>query len=169
MLTWLPAVLEDDAGVSPVAAGGLVALAASLGAPLSLVVPPLAVRRPDQKPWVLVAFVPAAVGVVGLLVAPTAAPVLFSVLYGFGTGAAFPLAMTLVLQRSRDVAQTGRLSAASQSLGYLVAATGPLAVGLLHEATGGWRGGLVLLLAVLVAQAAVGLVAARPKLVDPAA
>ncbi len=77
MLTWLPAVLEDDAGVSPVAAGGLVALAASLGAPLSLVVPPLAVRRPDQKPWVLVAFVPAAVGVVGLLVAPTAAPVLF--------------------------------------------------------------------------------------------
>ncbi|MDP9459794.1 MAG: MFS transporter [Actinomycetota bacterium] len=164
MLTWLPAVLEDDAGVSPVAAGGLVALAASLGAPLSLVVPPLAVRRPDQKPWVLVAFVPAAVGVVGLLVAPTAAPVLFSVLYGFGTGAAFPLAMTLVLQRSRDVAQTGRLSAASQSLGYLVAATGPLGVGLLHEATGGWRGGLVLLLAVLVGQAAVGLVAARPKL-----
>ncbi len=85
-------------------------------------------------------------------------------LYGFGTGAAFPLAMTLVLQRSRDVAQTGRLSAASQSLGYLVAATGPLGVGLLHEATGGWRGGLVLLLAVLVGQAAVGLVAARPKL-----
>jgi MFS transporter, CP family, cyanate transporter len=118
---------------------------------------------------VLAAFLPAAAGVVGLLVAPAAAPVVWSVLYGVGTGAAFPLAMTLVLVRSRDVAQTGRLSAASQSAGYLVAATGPLAVGLLHQATGGWRGGLLLLLVLLVAQAAVGLAAARPRLVDAAA
>jgi CP family cyanate transporter-like MFS transporter len=95
--------------------------------------------------------------------------VLWAVLYGLGTGAAFPLAMTLVLVRSRDVAQTGRLSAASQSLGYLVAATGPLAVGLLHEATGTWRAGLLLLLGVLVVQLAVGLVAARPRLVGAGA
>ena len=39
MLTWLPDVLESEAGVSPVAAGALVALAALLGAPASLVVP----------------------------------------------------------------------------------------------------------------------------------
>jgi CP family cyanate transporter-like MFS transporter len=103
--------------------------------------------------------------VLGLILAPDAAPVLWSVLYGLGTGAAFPLAMTLVLVRSRDVAQTGRLSAASQSLGYLLAASGPLAVGLLHEATDGWTAGLVLLLAVLVGQLLVGLLAARPRLV----
>lgn len=169
MLTWLPAILEDDAAVSPVAAGGLVAMAAAFGAPLSLLVPPLAARRPGQAVWVLVAVVPTAAAIAGLLIAPAAAPVAWSVLYGIGTGSAFPLAMTLILMRSRDVAQTGRLSAASQSLGYLVAATGPLAVGLLHEATGGWRGGLLLLLAVLVAQAAVGLAAARPRLVDAAA
>ena len=149
MLTWLPAILEDDAGVSPVAAGGLVALAAAFGAPLSLLVPPLAARRPGQAAWVLAAFLPAAAGVVGLLVAPGAAPVLWAVLYGVGTGAAFPLAMTLILVRSRDVAQTGRLSAAAQSVGYLLAATGPLAVGLLHEATGAWRAGLLLLLVLL--------------------
>jgi CP family cyanate transporter-like MFS transporter len=77
--------------------------------------------------------------------------------------------MTFILVRSRDVAQTGRLSAASQSLGYLLAASGPLAVGLLHEATGGWRAGLLLLLAVLLAQGAVGLVAARPRLVSASA
>ena len=102
---------------------------------------------------------PNAVAIVGLLLAPTAHSV----------GAAFPLAMTLILVRSRDVAQTGRLSAAAQSVGYLVAATGPLAVGLLHQATGGWTAGLALLLAVLVAQLLVGLAAARPRLVDPAA
>ncbi|TFV64028.1 UNVERIFIED_ORG: MFS transporter [Bacillus sp. AZ43] len=165
MLTWLAGMLQDEAGASPVAAGGLVAAAALLGAPLSLLVPPLAARRPGQGVWVVAAFVPAAIGIVGLLTAPEAAPVLWAVLYGTGTGAAFPLAMTLILMRSRDVAQTGRLSAASQSLGYLLAATGPLAVGLLHEATDGWRTGLFLLLAILVAQLVVGLAAARPRLV----
>jgi MFS transporter, CP family, cyanate transporter len=169
LLTWLAPVLESDAGLSGVAAGGLVAIAALVGAPLSLVLPPLAARRPSQAPWIVAASVPTAVAIVGLLVAPAAAPVLWAILYGLGTGAAFPLSMTLILVRSRDVAQTGRLSAASQSLGYLVAASGPLAVGLLHEATGTWRAGLLLLLGVLVAQLAVGLVAARPRLVGAGA
>ena len=169
MLTWLPATLEQDAGLSPVAAGGLVAVGALLGAPLSLIVPPLATRRPGQGAWVIASVLPSVAGVGGLLVAPTGAPVLWAVLYGLGTGAAFPLAMTLILLRSRDVAQTGRLSAAAQSLGYLVAATGPLAVGLLHEATGGWRAGLLLLVGVLGAQLAVGLAGARPRLVAASA
>jgi len=59
--------------------------------------------------------------------------------------------------------------AAAQGLGYLAAATGPLAVGLVHGATGGWRGGLVLLPAVPVAQAVAGMAAARPRPVDAAA
>ena len=169
MLTWLAPVLEDDAGLSGVSAGALVAVAALLGVPLSLVVPPLAARRPGQTAWVVAVVLPSAVGIVGLLVAPATAPVLWALLYGLGPGASFPLAMTLVLVRSRDVAQTGRLSAAAQTVGYLIAATGPLAVGLLHEATGTWRAGLLLLLGVLAAQLAVGLVAARPRLVSAGA
>ncbi|MGY1707461.1 MFS transporter [Geodermatophilus sp. SYSU D00697] len=165
MLTWLPGILEDDAGVSGVAAGGLLALAAAVGAPCALVVPPLAARRPSQVPWVLGCSAPILVALVGLLVAPAAAPAVWAVLYGLGTGLCFPLAMTLVLVRTRDVAQTGRLSAAAQSVGYLLAATGPLAVGLLHDATGAWRPSLALLLVLLVLQVATGLSAARPRLV----
>ncbi|WP_346621187.1 MFS transporter [Blastococcus montanus] len=165
MLTWLAEILEAEAGVSPVAAGGLLALAAALGIPASLVVPPLAARRPGQGGWVLVGTLPVLAGITGLILAPAAAPLLWTLLYGIGTGTAFPLAMTLILQRTRDPAQTGRLSAAAQSVGYLVAATGPLGVGLLHEVTGGWRPGLVALLFVVVAQLVVGLAAARPRLV----
>ena len=44
-------------------------------------------------------------------------------------------------------------------------ATGPLAVGLLHEATDGWTVGLVVLLCLLAVQLVVGLAAARPRLV----
>lgn len=169
MLTWLPAVLESEAGVSPASAGALLALATVLGAPASLVVPPLAARRPGQVGWAVGVSLPTAVAIVGLLVAPAAAPVVWALLYGLGTGAAFPLAMTLVLQRSRDVAQTGRLSASAQSIGYLIAATGPLAVGLLHEATDGWTTSLVLLLVAILAQGALGIAAGRPRLVGVAA
>jgi CP family cyanate transporter-like MFS transporter len=169
MLTWLPGMLESDAGVSPAAAGGVLAVAALLGAPLSLLVPPLAARGRSQVGWVVVCTVPIVVGIAGLILAPAAAPVVWAVLWGLGTGASFPLAMTLVLVRARDVAQTGRLSATAQSLGYLLAATGPLAIGLLHDATGGWRTGLVLLLVVVALQTAVGLAAGRPRLVDASA
>ncbi|MGY1723850.1 MFS transporter [Blastococcus sp. SYSU DS0533] len=165
MLTWLAEVLEAEAGVSSVAAGGLLALAAALGVPASLLVPPLAARRPGQAGWVLAGTLPVVAGITGLLLAPTAAPLLWTLLWGAGTGIAFPLAMALILQRTRDVGQTGRLSASAQSVGYLVAATGPLAVGLLHEATGAWAPGLWLLLGVVVTQLAVGLAAARPRLV----
>ena len=168
MLTWLPDVLEAEAGVTPVAAGGLTALATVLGAPASLVVPALAARGRDQVLAAVLISVPTATALLGLLLAPASAPLLWAVLYGLGTGAAFPLSMTLVLLRTRDVEQTGRLSAAAQSAGYLLAATGPLAVGALAEATGGWRAGLLVLLAVLAAQTAAGVTAGRPRLVTAA-
>ena len=165
MLTWLPAVLESEAGISPVAAGGLLALATVLAVPAAIVVPPLATRRPSQTGWTMAASALIAVAIAGLLVAPAAAPALWSVLYGLGTGVSFPLAMTLVLVRTRDVGQTGRLSAGAQSIGYLVAATGPLVVGLLHELTGGWTAGLLVLLALAFVQFVAGLAAGRPRLV----
>ena len=165
MLTWLPAILETEAGTSPVAAGALLALATVLAVPAAIVVPPLATRGRSQAGWTVAASVPIAVAITGLLVAPAAAPALWSVLYGLGTGVSFPLAMTLVLVRTRDVGQTGRLSASAQSIGYLIAATGPLVVGLLHEFTGGWTAGLVVLLTLAFVQIAAGLAAGRPRLV----
>jgi CP family cyanate transporter-like MFS transporter len=168
MLTWLPDILESDAGVSAATAGGLTALAAVLGGPASLVVPTVAARFRSQVVPVLVLTTPTLVALVGLLVAPSSAPLLWALLYGFGTGSSFPLSMTLVLLRTRDVAQTGRLSAAAQSAGYLLAATGPVVVGALAEVTGGWRTALLALVAVQVVQATAGVAAGRPRLVSVA-
>jgi len=142
-----------------------VAAAAAFGAPCALVVPPLAARQRSQVAWVVGATLLSTVGILGLLVAPTTAPAVWAVLWGLGTGTAFPLALTLVLVRTRDVAQTGRLSAAAQSVGYLLAATGPLAVGLLHDATGGWRAGLVVLAVLQALELVAGVYAGQPRMV----
>jgi MFS transporter, CP family, cyanate transporter len=168
MLTWLPDILESDAGVSAATAGGLTALAAVLGGPASLVVPTVAARFRSQVVPVLVLTTPTLVALVGLLLAPSSAPLLWALLYGFGTGSSFPLSMTLVLLRTRDVGQTGRLSAAAQSAGYLLAATGPVVVGALAEVTGGWRTALLGMVAVQVVQLTAGVAAGRPRLVSVA-
>lgn len=165
MLTWLPTLLRDEAGLSATASGALVAVGTGLGAPAALVIPGLAARTAGQGWWVLGISATIGVALVGLLVAPTAAPQVWALLYGLGTTAAFPLAMVLMLLRTRNVAQTGQLSAAAQSVGYLLAATGPLGIGLLYGATGGWTAALGMLLAVLVVQTVVGLGAARPRFV----
>lgn len=164
LLAWLPSVLRD-AGVPAAEAGAMLAVAASLGVPVSFIVPRLCVRRPSQGRWVLLVATPTLVGLIGLLTAPGEAPWLWSVLLGAGTGAAFPLGLTLVLLRSRDSAQAARLSAAAQGAGYVIASAGPFGIGLLHDATGSWTPSLVVMVVLLGAQVLVGLQAAKARTV----
>jgi CP family cyanate transporter-like MFS transporter len=56
----------------------------------------------------------------------------------------------------------------AQTGGYLLAGSGPLAVGVLHGAMGGWNVPLLLLLALVVPEVLFGLLAARPGFVRPA-
>ena len=73
----------------------------------------------------------------------------------------------LITLRSPDPATATALSAVAQSLGYLVAAVGPVLVGLRLQASGGWTLPLTLVIGVLVAQLAVGARAGRPGYVHP--
>jgi CP family cyanate transporter-like MFS transporter len=84
-----------------------------------------------------------------------------------GIGACtFPLILVLIGLRSRTPAGTAALSGFTQSLGYLLAAAGPFAVGVLHEETGGWTASLLLLTALCVPQLALGRYVARPAYVE---
>jgi CP family cyanate transporter-like MFS transporter len=164
MLAWLPQLLQDDAGLDAANAGLVLAFASSLGVPAGFVIPRVAVRMTDQRLLVPMLSTPTGVGLLGLLLAPAAAPWLWSLLLGLGTGVNFSLALTLVLLRSRDGDQAGRLSAAAQGVGYVLAASGPLAVGVVHDITRSWAPCLVLLVALTGAQVAFGLRAGRPVL-----
>jgi CP family cyanate transporter-like MFS transporter len=75
--------------------------------------------------------------------------------------------LTMIGLRSREAANTAALSAFVQSIGYLVAGSGPLLVGLLLGLTGDdWTWPLILLLVAVTLSGSFGWYAARPRYVE---
>ncbi|AXB41620.1 CynX/NimT family MFS transporter [Amycolatopsis albispora] len=165
LISWLPQLMREH-GFTPATAGMMNSVIVTIGIPLGFGVPVLAARLRDQRPLVLGMVTGLVLGLGGLLVAPQAGW-LWVTIFGLTTGSAFPLALTLLNLRSPTAAVTARLSGMAQSGGYLIAATGPLAFGLLHSVTGGWQAPIWLLLLLAVPQLGCGLLAARPGFIRP--
>jgi CP family cyanate transporter-like MFS transporter len=87
------------------------------------------------------------------------------VLLGLGQGGCFGLALLLIVLRAADGEAAARLSSMAQGGGYVIAAAGPLAMGMLHAVTGNWTAPLLFLLAATAAELMTGLGAARDRLV----
>ncbi|WP_374214054.1 MULTISPECIES: CynX/NimT family MFS transporter [Mycolicibacterium] len=163
VMGWLPEVFIDN-GVSKSDAGLLVGLASVLAVPISLFIAPLAARQSNQSWWIVGLGVVGFAGMIGLLVDPGAAPLLWSVLVGLGMSV-FSLALTVIALRARNAEDTARLSGMVQGFGYLLAGIGPFLFGLLHEATGGWTVPWAMVLVVYLVQMVAGALAGRNRYV----
>jgi CP family cyanate transporter-like MFS transporter len=163
-LSWLPTLLRDH-GIDREAAGALLSVMLLAGVPTCLLVPVFAARGRDQRPAVVAVLAPAALGFAGLLIAPDAAPALWATLLGFSQGGLLALAFLFFSLRTPDQAHAAELSAMAQSVGYLVAAAGPLLVGVLRDATGGWTAPLLFLIVMIFPLLAAGLAAGRNQIV----
>jgi CP family cyanate transporter-like MFS transporter len=161
-LSWLPTLFRDR-GVSPEHAGALLALMNFGNAITAMLMPVLAHRARDQRPLVLVAGLASAVGLTGALLAPVGTAFVWTLLLGLGQGASLGLAIFFTVARAPNPVAAASLSAFAQSVGYLVATGGPLAVGFLHTATGGWDVPVVALLAATVVQLSAGVLAGRAR------
>ncbi|HEU4658093.1 MAG TPA: MFS transporter [Capillimicrobium sp.] len=161
ILAWTPEIVAD-AGLGDASAGVMLSIAMLLGIPTSLALPVLAGRTDDQRPLVLLAGGVWLAGLLGLLLAPGTATVVWMVLVGLGQGGGFALTMALLVLRATDAPHAAALSGMVQSIGYTVAAAGPSVVGVIHDATGSWRAPVAFLLAVGASLVACGLAAARP-------
>ncbi|MEU9741107.1 MFS transporter [Micromonospora chersina] len=164
IMGWL-AQLFRDAGYAPEAAGLLLAGVTALGVPVALMMPTLAGRLPTLRPLVLSLTVFSTAAYVGLALAPHGLAPLWVLLLALGQGA-FPLILTTIGLRARTAEGTVALSAFAQSTGYVIAALGPLLVGILYEATGGWTAPIGFLLVALAVQTAAGMVIARPRHIE---
>ncbi|MGW0214810.1 MFS transporter [Micromonospora chokoriensis] len=164
IMGWL-AQLFRDAGYQPESAGLLLAGVTALGVPIALLMPTLAGRLGSLRPLVLGLTTASALAYLGLALAPHGAALLWVALLAIGQGA-FPMILTAIGLRARTAEGTVALSAFAQSTGYVIAALGPLLVGILYEATGGWTAPIGFLLVALAVQTTAGMAIARPRYVE---
>jgi CP family cyanate transporter-like MFS transporter len=162
VLAWLPSIYREH-GFDPADAGFLLSLAGLVQIPVSLILSALVNRAKNQVIHIVLGTALIGLGLVGVLVAPTAAPHLWAAMTGIGQGACFAIGLNLFVLRTRRVAETAALSAMAQSVGYVICAFGPLLVGVLHDATDSWTPPLVLLLVLLVPQLWCGVLAGRDR------
>jgi CP family cyanate transporter-like MFS transporter len=164
LFAWLPTRLTD-AGVSEATAGVMLAIFGGMGVPAALLAPTLAARGHHTFLLVLQFAVAFALGELALLLMPAHLTLLWVVLAGWGSGA-FPLTLALIGLRSRTPAGAGALSGFAQGIGYFVAGFGPIAVGVLHGATGGWTAPFAVLIGILVVMLVGGALVARASSVE---
>src|SRR5699024_4137810 len=93
--------------------------------------------------------------------APIGSAWLWIVVLGLGQGGTFSLALTLLALRASDAETANELSGMAQGIGYIIAACGPLAVGMIHQYFGNWSAIGVLIGLIGIGATAAGLGAGR--------
>lgn len=162
MLAWLPAILQSR-GYDASFSGWMLSLSQATGILGSLIVPIFAGRKKDQRMIVLFLIIVETVGLVGLLLPQLGWIALWVSLIGFVLGGTFGLALLFIVLRSHNTDSATELSGMAQSIGYLVAATGPLIFGSVFDLTGSWTYPLVLLFVVVLLKLYMGWMAGKPE------
>lgn len=155
-ITWLASIYTER-GWGEVEAGGLVALFTGVGIVPTLAVPVIADRLGTRRTQLAGAALLSLGGALIVALTPgepsgslvTAGAV---VLLGLGIGAYFPLALTLPVDVAADPADAASISALMLLVGYLLAATSPVALGFVRDTFGDFTAVTWILVAVALAQ-----------------
>ncbi len=165
--SWLPTALHDVAGMGESGAG----VASSVFQVTAIVGPLLVPVMMNRLQWpILRIMILICASWLMLPFGMLAAPGLWFVWCVFGgmaQGAFFCALFTVVIQRTRTPDESRRLTALIQTTGYIVAATGPVLVGRVHDAAGGWTLPFAVIGAGTIVMAVCGIVAVRDTSTPP--
>lgn len=134
---WLAPILRER-GLDPFTAGLAVSVSIMIQAPAALGAPVLAARRPAQSNVIVAVMALLLASLLGCLYGPLSSLWLWIILLGLAQGSSFAVALSLIVLRAPDPRVATHLSSMAQSIGYTLAAAGPLLAGLLHERAGSW-------------------------------
>ncbi len=165
VISWLPEILHSK-GASMETAGWLLSITQLIGLPFSFLVPVLAGRLRSQQWLVVLLGLSSISGFGGLLLGQSYPVWMMSILFlGIGLGGCFPLALTFLGMRARDARQASELSGMAQSIGYVLAAVGPLFIGFLYDLTHMWTLPLITLIIITGLMILFGVYAGRDRYV----
>ena len=165
LVAWLPEMLVEK-GLTTAQSGGMLSLLQMTLLPITFIIPIIAEKRPNQQLFVWIAFLLFAFGIAGLLSDNMLLLILAIMSIGIAGGIAFSLSMMFFNLRTTSSRQAAELSGMAQSIGYLLAASGPFVFGFLHDVTNTWIISLVVLLGLTVVLLFAGLVASQDKVIQ---
>lgn len=157
---WLAPILRER-GFDAATAGAIASLSVMTQVVACLAVPSIAVRLKDQRAINVVLIAIAVAALLGILFAPTSTVLFWAVLQGIGQGGLIAAAMTLIVLRSPNSHVAAHLSGMAQGVGYVLAAFGPLLVGLIRGWTGSFSETAFLFVALGLGAAIMGFGAGR--------
>lgn len=166
-ITWLPQLLIDR-GFDSSSAGWMVSLMQFSQIPVAFIMPIIAARMNNQRYLVMGFSVLYLISISGFVFGEQWIIAICSILLGIAGGTSFSLAMMFLTLRTRTAHEAAQLSGMAQSIGYLLAATGPLLFGILHDITNGWTVPLILLFIASLVLFGCGMGAARNRYVTDA-
>lgn len=165
-IAWLPTLLHDR-GFSLALSGWLVSLTQIVSLPGTFIMPILAQRQRTQHSLVSATAVIFIAGYLGLwLMHGPIWSIIWVIFIGLGSGVSISLALAFFSLRTHNHQSAGQISGMAQSVGYLLAAVGPITIGYLYAATKSWNVPLIMLLVVVLLMTAAGFGASRDVFID---
>lgn len=162
LVTWLPGILQSQ-GYSSNAAGWVLFLMQFAIIPITFIIPIIAEKMRNQKLLALITGVLFILGITGLLSGIKPIMLIAVIFIGIAGGSAFSLSMMFFSLRTTSGQQASEMSGMAQSFGYLLAATGPVLFGALHDMTHGWQVPLIMLIGISVVILIVGIESGKEK------
>lgn len=146
MVAWLPNILMQQ-GINANKAGWMLSLMQLALIPMTFIASVFAGRKANQKILVVMGSICVMVGLLGLLMFGKSNFVfIWIIILGIGGGFTFSLAMMFISTRTHNADEAARLSGMAQSIGYLLAAFGPMFFGYMHDIANTWTVSLILLI-----------------------
>lgn len=146
---WVPSMLVDQ-GMSANAAGAMFSMMQLAQLPMTFLIPILADKAKDQRPLVIMFSALYVIGFCGLLLDFTQFTWLWMILLGLAGGASFGICMMFFSVRARNAYEAAELSGFGQSIGYLLAAVGPVLYSYLYDVFGHYHAANYLYIVVTV-------------------
>ncbi|QKY69975.1 MFS transporter [Lentibacillus sp. CBA3610] len=164
-ISWLPEILHSN-GLTMSMSGWMLSFTQFVGLPASFIVPVIADRLESQRSIVLVMGLCALGGYGGLLIGESIPAMVISIiLIGITLSGTFALALAFLGMRARNARHAAELSGMAQSLGYTLAAVGPMFIGYLYDVTHQWTVPLITLIVVAILVMSFGMGAGRNRYV----
>ncbi|MCH4172090.1 MAG: MFS transporter [Lactobacillus sp.] len=166
ILTWLPSIMMAH-GISQNNASLLLGAFQLAGVPMAFIIPNIAGHRTKQSGLMLLTATAYVLGFIVLLSPelPIWLAICSCIFLGVSTNSSFNLSMILFPLKTESLEETVAISGMVQSMGYLIAAAGPFAAGMIFNGIHSWNLILILLILMALIQTVCGLLVDRkPKI-----